>query len=61
MIEGVREAAAAPLDIGEDAVSPLRAQRPEALFEKAFVIHRRAIAWFRASSETRLDQPSAPP
>ena len=41
VIEGARKAAAAPLEIGEHAVPPLGAQRVEALFEKAFVIHCR--------------------
>ena len=41
VIEGARKAAAAPLEIGEHAIPPLGAQRIEALFEKAFVIHRR--------------------
>ena len=45
VIEGARKAAAAPLEIGEDAVAPLGAQRVEALFEKAFVVHcRRTIS-----------------
>ena len=39
VVEGAREAAAAPLEIGEDAVPPLGAQRIEALFEEALVIH----------------------
>jgi len=39
VIEGAREAAAAPLEIGEDAIPPLAAQRTEALFKEAFVIH----------------------
>jgi hypothetical protein len=37
--EGAREAAAAPLEIGEHAVSPLGVQCTEALFEVALVIH----------------------
>jgi hypothetical protein len=40
VVEGARKAAAAPLEIGEDPVSPLATQRIEALFEVAFVIHR---------------------
>ena len=39
VIEGARKAAAAPLEIGKDAISPLGAQRIEALFEEALVIH----------------------
>jgi hypothetical protein len=39
VIEGARKAAAAPLEIGEDAIPPLGAQRAEALSEKALVIH----------------------
>jgi hypothetical protein len=39
MIEDAGEAAAAPFEIGEDAISPLGGQRIEALFEEAFVAH----------------------
>src|ERR1700730_5419734 len=39
VIIGARKAAAAPLEIGEHAVPPLGAQRVEALFEVALVIH----------------------
>jgi hypothetical protein len=39
VIIGARKAAAAPLEIGEDSVPPLGAQRVEALSEKTFVIH----------------------
>jgi len=39
VIIGARKTAAAPLEIGKDAVAPLGAQRVEALFEEAFVIH----------------------
>ena len=39
VVEGARKAAAAPLEIGEDPVAPLGAQRIEALFEEAFVVH----------------------
>ena len=37
--EGAREAAAAPLEIGEDAIPSLGVQCVEALFEVALVIH----------------------
>jgi len=40
MIKGARKPAAAPLEIGEDAVPPLGAQRLQALFEEAVVVHR---------------------
>ena len=39
MIEGARKTAASPLEIGEDAIPPLAAQRLDALFKEAFVIH----------------------
>ena len=39
VVKGARKAAAAPLEIGEGAVPPLGAQRIEALFEDALVIH----------------------
>src|SRR5882762_7633517 len=39
VIEGARKAAAAPLEIGKDAIPPLGAQRTEALVEEALVIH----------------------
>ena len=39
VIVGAREPAAAPFEIGEDAVAPLGAERVEALFEKAVVVH----------------------
>src|SRR6202022_5145334 len=39
VIEGAREAAAAPLEIGKDAIPPLGVQRTEAVFEEALVIH----------------------
>ena len=39
VIVSPREAAAAPLEVGEDAVSPLGAERVEALFEKSVVVH----------------------
>src|SRR5206468_7969724 len=39
VIEGARKAAAAPLEIGEDAIPRLGAQRAEALSEEALVIH----------------------
>src|SRR5258708_8075 len=39
VIEGARKAAAAPLEIGKDAIPPLGAQRTETLSEKALVIH----------------------
>ena len=40
MIEGLREPAAAALDIGENAIPALGAERIETLFKEAFVIHR---------------------
>jgi hypothetical protein len=39
VIEGAREAAAAPLEIGKHAIPPLGVQLIQALFEKSFVIH----------------------
>jgi hypothetical protein len=39
MIEGARKAAAAPLEIGQDAIPSLGTQRVEALFEKGLVIY----------------------
>jgi hypothetical protein len=39
VVEGAREAAAAPLEIGKDAISPLGAQRIKALLEVVLVIH----------------------
>jgi hypothetical protein len=39
VIKGAREAAAAPLEIGEHAIPPLAAQRIEPLSEEAFVVH----------------------
>jgi hypothetical protein len=39
MVEGARKAAATPLEVGEDAVPPLRVQCTEALSEEALVIH----------------------
>jgi hypothetical protein len=39
-LEGARKPAAAPLDIGKDAVATLGAQSIQALSEKAFVVHR---------------------
>jgi hypothetical protein len=39
MIEGARKAAAAPFEIGKDAVTALGVQRVEALSEEALVIH----------------------
>src|SRR5262249_40117849 len=44
VIKGPRKAAAAPLEIGKDAVAPLGAQRIETLFKEAFVIHYRRRA-----------------
>src|SRR5215470_2747337 len=41
MVKGTRKAAAASLEISKDAVTPLGAQRAEALFEEAFVVHYR--------------------
>jgi hypothetical protein len=38
-IIGPREAAAAPLEISKDPVSPFAMKRVEALFEEALVIH----------------------
>jgi hypothetical protein len=38
-IIGPREAAAAPLEIGKDAIPPLGVQRTETLFEVTLVIH----------------------
>jgi len=40
-VVSARKAAAAPLDVGEDAVAALGAQGIQALFEQAFVVHRR--------------------
>jgi hypothetical protein len=39
VIEGARKAAAAPLEIGKDAIPPLGVQRTEALSEETLVIH----------------------
>src|SRR6476659_1965257 len=39
VIEGGREAAAAPLEIGEDAIPPLSVQCIELISEEALVIH----------------------
>ena len=39
MIIGAREAAAAPLEVGKDAISPLGAQLTETRSEEALVIH----------------------
>ena len=41
VIKGARKAAAAPLEIGKDAIASLGAQHVEALCEKAFVVHHR--------------------
>jgi hypothetical protein len=41
VVIGAREAATAPLEIGEDAVPPLGMQRTETLSEKAPAIHRK--------------------
>ena len=49
VIEGPRKAAAAPFEIGEDAVAPLSAQRLEALVKEPFVIHRRHAHQISAS------------
>jgi len=40
MIKGARKAAAAPLEVGKDALAILCMQLNEALFEEAFVVHR---------------------
>src|SRR6267154_5446407 len=39
VIKGAREAAAAPLEVGKDAIPPFGMQRTETLSEKALVIH----------------------
>jgi hypothetical protein len=39
MIEGARKAAATPLEIGEDPISPFGPKRLEALLEERFVVH----------------------
>jgi hypothetical protein len=39
VVEGARTPPAALLEIGEDAIPPLGAQRFEALLEEALVIH----------------------
>jgi hypothetical protein len=44
VVEGARKAAAAPLEIGKDAITPLGVQRVEALSEEALVIHTGLLA-----------------
>jgi hypothetical protein len=39
VVEGARETAAAPFEIGKDTISPLGAQRTETLSEEALVVH----------------------
>jgi len=59
VVEGAREAAAAPLEIGEDAVAPLGAQRVEALTEEPLVIHvgHLSVAVILAEGERWLPDP----
>jgi hypothetical protein len=61
---GARKAAAAPLEIGEDAIPSLGAQRVKTLFEEAFVIHcdctpriTVAATILKANLETRRGRP----
>src|SRR6266404_4325301 len=59
VIEGAREAAATPLEIGEHAIPPLGVQRTEALSEEALVIHGSPllVAVTRAAGERWLPDP----
>jgi hypothetical protein len=60
VVESVRKAAAAPFEIGEDTVSPLGAQRTEALSEEALVIHAGPllVAVILAESKRWLPDPA---
>jgi hypothetical protein len=62
VVEGARKAAAAPLEIGKDAVATLGAQPVELPLEKAFVVHRkmRLIPVDRCWSRRREAAPSHP-
>src|ERR1700731_349793 len=55
VIEGARETAAAPLEVGKDAIPPLGVQRTETLSEEALVIHGGplpvALLWLRVSDD----------
>jgi len=44
VVIGARKAAAAPLEIGEDAIAPLGTQHLEPLFEETLVIHPAAAS-----------------
>ena len=57
VVEGARKTAAAPFDSGKDTISSLRAQRLEAVFEEALVIHAELVAVTRPAGERWFADP----